>query len=415
MNILFVTHYYEPGQGEAAIRLARLAQGLQRRGHRVTVLTTLPHYPGGIIEPAYRGQVWQVDTRAGVRVIYSWLWATPSQRISRRLLSQVSFMPPALLRGLPLPRPDVTYIEAQPIFTGLVGRVLSRLKGAPYVLNVSDLWPDHMLTVGALKETDTAYRLARASMDSGYRGAAAITCMSPAWGRKIVQYLGGQADKIHTIYRGVDTTLFRPGLDTAAFRAQYAPGPHRLVTCMGTLATQYDLEALFAVARQLEARPDVQVLLIGTGSQRDIVRDYLATAAPPNLRWIDWLPHEAMPLAWCASHLNIWALRPVDLYTGTIPARLYEAFAAGTPVVAAQGGEAAALIATSGGGLTVPPGDTAGLAAAILRVLDDPALHRQMSDHARRYAEQHFDFETAIQDQEAILRQVAGQAPPTGR
>jgi colanic acid biosynthesis glycosyl transferase WcaI len=405
MNLLFVTHYYEPGAGEAAIRLSRLAKSLHRRGHQITVLTTVPHYPKGVVDDAYRGALWKAEDRDGIRVIYSWLWATPSNRISRKLISQMSFMPLAALRGLGIPRPDVTYIEAQPIFTGMVGRMVSRLKRAPYVLNVSDLWPDHMLTVGALKETDRVYRIAREAMDSGYRGAAAITCMSPAWGRKIVEYIGGHEDKIHTVYRGVDIDIFKPGLDTREFRAKYNLGDKKLVTFIGTFATQYDFESLVDAAAHFRAREDVTFVLIGTGSQRDRVVERMTAENLPNLKFIDWLPHDEMPLAWCVSTMNIWALRPVDLYVGTIPAKLYEAFAAGTPVVAAQAGEAEAIIAESGGGLTVKPGDTAGFIGIIERMLNDDSLQQQSSRNARAYAEKHFDFEVAVRQQEAIFMQ----------
>jgi colanic acid biosynthesis glycosyl transferase WcaI len=410
LHLLFVTHYYEPGAGEAAIRMARLARYLHQRGHRITVLTTLPHYPKGIIDPAYRGKLWTAEDRDGIRAIYCWLWATQSTRISRRLLSQMSFMPLAMLRGLGIPRPDVTYIEAQPIFTGLVGRALSRLKGVPYVLNVSDLWPDHMLTVGALRETDTAYRIARAAMDSGYRGAAAITSMSPAWSRKVVEYIGGQAEKVHTIYRGVDTALFHPQHDTRDFRAKYGLGDGKLVTFIGTFATQYDFEALFAAAAHFQSRADVRFVIIGTGSQRDMVQAHIASGSAPNLQLVDWVDHDEMPLAWCASYINIWALRDVPLYYGTIPAKLYEAFAAGTPIAAAQGGEAAAILAESGAGLTVAPGDTLGFVEIIGRLLDDEAQRNAMSQRARAYAEAHFSFDAAAAQHEAVFLQAANSA-----
>lgn len=409
MHILFITHYFEPGEGEAAIRLSQLAKLFQARGHRITVLTTMPHYPKGVIDDAYQGKWWQVEERDGVRVIYVWLWATMSLRISRRLLSQFSFLPIALLRGLALPRPDVTYIEAQPIFTGIAGRILSRLKRAPYVLNVSDLWPDHLLTVGALKETDRVYQIARAAMDSGYRGAAGIICMSPAWARKVAQYIGGHEEKIHTIYRGVPLQKFHPHQDTTTFRAKYQLSDEKLVTFIGTFATQYDFDLMLDAIAHYQRRQDVQFVIIGTGSQRDKLQARINTGEFSNLKWIDWLEHEEMPAAWHASYFNLWALRDETLYNGTIPAKIYEAFAAGTPVVAAQRGECAAIIAEANAGLTVEPGDMTGFINIIGRLLDDESLRAEYSKNARQYAEQHFDFDRAVNHHEEILLKAARQ------
>ena len=150
MHILFVTHYFEPSSGAAATRLSALARRLLARGHQITVLTTMPHYPKGEIDTDYRGRFVKVEERDGLRVIYVWLWATPSAKISRRLVSQLSFMLTSALRGISLQKPDVVFIEAQPIFTGLAGRIIADMKRVPYMLNISDLWPDHLLSVGAL-------------------------------------------------------------------------------------------------------------------------------------------------------------------------------------------------------------------------------------------------------------------------
>lgn len=412
MHILLVTHYFAPNEGSSSDQYTRMARLLHERGHQVTVLTTMPHYPKGEIDPDYRGKLFDVQDRDGVRVIYSWLWATPSPKISRKLISQLSFMLTAMIRGLGIGRPHVALIEAQPIFTGLAGRFVCRLLRVPYVLNVSDLWPDHLLSVGAVSEDSTVYKIAREAMDSGYRGAAAITTMSPEWSRKVADYIGGdEANKIQFIYRGTDMQAFHPDVDTAAFRQTYHLGEKRLVTFIGTFATQYDFDIGLDIIAHFKARSDVSFVIIGTGSQRDKVQARIAQGDLPNLTLIDWLHHDEMPAAWAASTLNYWAMRDEPLYYGTIPAKIYEAFACGVPVVAAHGGVFADLLQTSEAGLAVAPGDADGLVAAIARVLDDDDLRAQLSRNARAFAETHFSFDAATQAYEAILKQVARPTP----
>jgi glycosyltransferase involved in cell wall biosynthesis len=389
-NILIVTHYYAPDGGAAASRLTPLAQFLRRRGHAVTVLTTLPHYPQGRIAPAYAGKWADVRDEDGVRVVRVWLWATPSPRLSRRLISQLSFMLSASLRGLSLPRPDVVFIEAQPIFTGLAGRFIAWLKRAPTVLNVSDLWPDHLLSVGALRETSPVYRLARWVVDTGYRQARHIVALSPAWARKIAEYAPQQRN-ISVILRGTDTAHFSPSADGNAFRARHALGDAPIVSFIGTFATQYDFSAQLAVAERL---PDVCFLYVGTGSQRDLVHERAQRL--PNVRLIDWVDSADMPAVWRASTLTYWAMRPSPLYEGTLPAKLYEALACGVPIVASQTGEAAELIAQSGAGVVVPTGDVDGLTQAIADLLANAPARQRMADAARAYAEAHLSFERTL-------------------
>lgn len=412
MHFLIVTHYYDPNEGEAAKRLTQQAQAMVSHGHQVTVITTMPHYPKGKIDDAYRGHVAKVEMRDGVRVIYTWLWATPSPKISRKLISQLTFMITASLRGIAIPKPDAVLIEAQPIFTGLAGRFIARLKGAPYVLNVSDLWPDHLLSVGALTEDSRIYKIARYAMDSGYRGASAITTMSPAWSRKIVDYLKGQnSDKVITILRGADTDRFKPDVDASQFLSRFnLPADKKLVTFLGTFSTPYDFEAMFDVISLIDKRSDCHTVIIGTGSQREYVLKRINEDKFENLTYVDWLPHTEIAPAWAASYLCFWALRDESLYYGTIPAKIFEAYAAGVPVAVANGGECAAIVKESQGGIAVKPGDTAGLIDAVNRLLDQPDLRAEMSANARAYALEKFSFPAAARHYEQVLTDAASRS-----
>lgn len=406
MHILLLTTYFHPDSGAAAVRLTRLARLLARRGHQVTVLTALPHYPQGRLRPADRWRAWRVEGFDGLRVVRVWLWPTPSRRISRRLLSQNTMMLSAALRGLALPRPDVMLIEAQPIFTGLAGVWLSALKRVPYVLNVSDLWPDHLLSVGALQETHPVYRLARYVVDHSYRRAAAITTLSPAWARAIHRQ-AGREDGIHVIYNGVDLARFHPRAAAADFRAAYGLATSRyVVSFIGTFATQYDFQTMLAAADRLRQRGDVSILLVGGGSQADVVGRWLADAPGADVVAPGWIAHEAVPGAWAASDVTCFALHDRPLYAGTIPAKLYEAFAAGVPVVAALRGEGAAFIERAGAGRVTVPGDPAALADAVSGLLDDAPQRAALGAAGRAYAEAHFDPERVADRYEAVLAEV---------
>ena len=415
MKILIVTHYFEPSSGEAAARYSYLGRRFLEWGHDVTVLTPMPYYPKGEIDPAYRGKWSKVEMRDGMRVIYTWLWATRSERISRRLPSQLSYMLAASLRGLSIPKPDVILIEYQPMFTGIAGRFLADIKGAPYVLNVSDLWPDHLLTVGALQESSPIYRMARAMIDAGYRGAKRITTMSPRWTEKIIEYLGGKGEKVETILRGADTERFKPlpAADIHAFQQKYGLDPaKKWISFLGTFATQYDFELCLEVSSAFASHDDVGFVFIGAGTQGTALKEALAEGKYPNLRLIDWIAHDEMPLAWNASYLNYWALRDEPLYYGTVPAKLFEAMACGTPIAAAQGGAGAAIIAEAGAGLTVKPGDKAGLIAAIERLLGDAEFHAACQKAGRAYAEANFSFEQVARRYEAALIAATKQRLP---
>ena len=53
-DILFVTRYFWPELIGSAPFTSDIAEWLAQQGHRMTVLSGLPHYPGVEVFPAYR-------------------------------------------------------------------------------------------------------------------------------------------------------------------------------------------------------------------------------------------------------------------------------------------------------------------------------------------------------------------------
>ncbi len=64
-HILFISPYYPPENGAASACVGETAVRLVKQGHEVTVLTTLPNYPTGIVPPEYRGRppTWSLCSR----------------------------------------------------------------------------------------------------------------------------------------------------------------------------------------------------------------------------------------------------------------------------------------------------------------------------------------------------------------
>ncbi len=84
MRIWLVTQYYPPEVGAAPVRLSRLARMLVALGHEVSVLTAMPNYPDGVINPPYRGRFAYAETIDGVTVRRVWLYTSPSKRARAR-------------------------------------------------------------------------------------------------------------------------------------------------------------------------------------------------------------------------------------------------------------------------------------------------------------------------------------------
>lgn len=88
-----------------------------------------------------------------------------------------------------------------------------------------------------------------------------------------------------------------------------------------------------------------------------------------------WVPYRER-LAWLRSgKVAIMLHRPTPEAGYSIRTRLFDAIAAGVPVIATEEGFAAEVIAREGLGIVVPPGDVAAVAGAIRRLLEDDVFH----------------------------------------
>ncbi len=92
-----------------------------------------------------------------------------------------------------------------------------------------------------------------------------------------------------------------------------------------------------------------------------------------------------------------------------VPSKFYGVLAAGRPTIfiGSHGSEIARVIDEEGCGIVVPNGDGAALAAAIVRLRDDPALAREMGERGRRAAERKYGTDSACARWRAALVEVA--------
>ena len=151
MKILFLTHYFPPEVNAPANRTHEHARRWVRDGHEVTIITGVPNHPKGQLFPGYRNRWLQEEEIDGIRVMRTWMYLTSNQGFARRILNYVLFALTATIASLRAGRPDVVVATSPQFFCGLAGMLVSRLRGAPFILEIRDLWPESIVQLGQLK------------------------------------------------------------------------------------------------------------------------------------------------------------------------------------------------------------------------------------------------------------------------
>jgi glycosyltransferase involved in cell wall biosynthesis len=396
VKILYVSQYYPPEMGAPAARVSAFARRWAAKGHDVTVLTTFPNHPTGVIPEAYRGEFRRIEDDHGVRVVRTFLYAAANKGILKRGLCYVSFAASSVLQGYgPIGRPDVVIASSPQFLVTLSGFVLSRLKGAPLVLEIRDLWPDSIVAVGAAAATSPLVRGLSILERFVYRQSDLVISVTRSF-IPLIKERG--ARRIAFISNGADPTAFAPTGDRAAIRARYGLGHRFVASFVGTLGMAHGLDTVLDAASALAGRKDVLFWLVGEGARRAELESEARRRGLDNVRFEGQVPREEIPAVLAASDAALVLLRRDPLFETVLPSKMFEAMAAACPVILGVRGESRVLLEESGGGIAIEPGSGGALAEAVLALVPDPEGRRLMGERGRAYVTARLSHDALAKD-----------------
>jgi glycosyltransferase involved in cell wall biosynthesis len=418
MRILFLTQFYPPESGAPQNRISDLARRLASWGHGVEVLTALPNYPAGVVFNGYRRRAVLEEKCDEIRVIRTWILASPGKGFIRRLATYWSFVLSSVALGLPkIHRPDVVVVELPPLFLGLSGYLLSRLLRSRLILNVSDLWPASAIAMGVVRNR-ALIRLSVALEEFLYRKADLITGQTEG----IVEDIGTRlpTKEVSLITNGVDMSRFplTTPSERESAKADFGLADHFVVGYAGLHGHAQGLETLVEAARLITDLPDVVFALVGEGPLKD---DLVAAAAgASNVRFLPNLPSSRMPYLLSSFDLAVVPLRRLPLFRGALPSKMFEAMAAGVPIVLSVEGEAQCLVERAGSGICIEPENPKALADAVRSLRGDPEARRRMGEQGRRCVTSFYNRDRIGREFETLLfttsrGQASGLGPPESK
>lgn len=218
--------------------------------------------------------------------------------------------------------------------------------------------------------------------------------------------LGARANDSRTIPYGVDSTRFGPDANARTrMRARWAIGAdEELVLGVGRLVRKKGFEFLIdAIARLAPARPRLRLVLAGDGDLRAEFERRIAShglggrVVMPGVLLQDDV---AAALA-AADAVAVPSVKDPSGNVDGLPNVVLEALASGTALVASPAGGIGAVVRNEETGLLVPEGDSAALAAALGRLLDDRTFAGRIGAAGRIWARTEGTWDRALDAFEA--------------
>ena len=278
-----------------------------------------------------------------------------------------------------------TVVHTHNSITGAIGRLAARLTRVPLTIHTTHgfHFHQHMRRLERLPYVAAERWLARSTDVLLFQNREELDEVGPLRlkPRQGVRHVGN----------GVDLGRFRP-------RGASPENPRPVILSVGRLEPVKNHEMLFR-ALPLLRRHDPLVWLVGDGPCRERYEAQLAR---------DGLTGSVRFLGYRYDIPELVAAADVVVLTSVkegIPRTLMEAAAVGVPVVATDVKGSREVVVDGATGFLVPLGDAAALADRLGRLLDAPALRRDLGERAVAHARQHFDEAEVVQRLVHIYRE----------
>ena len=137
-----------------------------------------------------------------------------------------------------------------------------------FVLEIRDIWPESITTVGAMRKSATV-RLLEHLERWMYRRADRIVAVGEGYREKLIER-GVSADKVTVVTNGVDREVFAPRDPDVELRARYGWSDKTTFAYIGTVGMAAGLDVVLRAARTLleRGRADVHFVIVGDGAER---------------------------------------------------------------------------------------------------------------------------------------------------
>ena len=412
MRILFFSHYFAPQGNAPASRTYEHCVRWVRAGHQVTVITCVPNVPDGVVYSGYRNRLWpQRETMDGIEVVRVWTLLSPNAGNARRIANYISYMISSLVAFLFFcRRPQVIIATSPQFFCGWAGVLASWLKWCPFVLEIRDIWPESIVTVGAMRK-GLAVRFLELLERWMYRSARHIVTVGHGY-RENIQGKIGNAKPITVITNGVDANLFSPRAKSRELMADWGLEGRFICAYVGTIGMAHHLEVTIRAAKRLmeKGRNDVVFLLVGDGARRAELESMVHAAGVSQLvRFTGRIAKEKIPDVIATCNAQLIHLRKSELFETVIPSKIFEAMAMERPLIMGVRGESAEIVARANAGMHIEPENDAELVSAVERLADDRQLYQQLCANGRQFVLSEYSRDDLADRFLTLLLKINGQ------
>lgn len=410
-DILMLSLVFPPDSVSTAQIMGQLAVDLEKYGHRLTVITTVPHYNPSLenekqqpLRSKWPKVLYQSDFH-GIKIYHTYM-PRKGQNVLLRLLAWAFFHVMSIVVGLTVvPRPAIIFAPSPPLTIGLCAWLLGALRRVPFIYNVQEIYPDIAIRLGAVRNRwiiNVLYRLEKFI----YAKSSKVTVIASRMHTQLLEK-GVLRDKICVIPNFVDVNDLVPLPKDNDFSRQYKLQNKFVVSYAGNMGPAQGLENIVDAAKILRDEEGICFLIMGDGILRESLRQRVDMYGIQNVVFLSYQPYSFMGQAYAASDL---CLVPQAVETGfeAVPSKVYRIMACARPVLAVTDdhSDLARLIFEASCGDVVEPGASDVLANLIMSAFHNQSKWKKMGIAGREHVVHNYSRATVTEQYHVLIEKL---------
>ena len=393
LRILVVSQYFWPEN----FRINDWVDGMVELGHEVTVLTSLPNYPEGILNVDYKNNPEKYTKYKDVEIIRvpQILRGNSSIQLFLNYISFAFFGSTFGVWKLRKKSFDASFVFAvSPILVVIPAIVLKITKKVPILLWVLDLWPDVLKSIGIVKSKYILFMLSKC-VAFLYNRCDCIVAQSSMFLEDIKKLVPKHKNIDHIPSWSEQVCLNSNDVEIENIILNRKGKFNVFYT--GNIGEAQDFETVIETAKQLKTDKDIKWFIIGNGRKAHWLKNQIKiNNLEDSFYMLGAYPIEKMAVFFKHADVGLLCLKDGTL-SKTIPGKLQTYFAYSLPVIGACNGEVNKIVNESNSGLIGNAGDSSQLAKNIffMKNLTNKKLIK-MSENANEYYTNNFKRDSIL-------------------
>ncbi|MDO5788760.1 MAG: glycosyltransferase family 4 protein [Fusobacterium sp.] len=316
-KITLLIDNFTPDLGAASFRFESIVKELADRGNQINIIAS---YPNRIDLDNFED--FKYKNVQIIRINKKKL----KENTIQRAFNYFNFFYEAIKVGIKVSKDSDLIIATSPqLLVGVAGAIISKINKKKFILDIRDLWPDIVLDMGVMKRYNPIYIILKILENFMYKQSDYLIYNSPGF----KEYLECKYPKenMSLITNGIDDYILEYFKDK---QVKIEKKDKYKILYAGNLGIAQDIKILVDLAKR---RKDIEVILIGKGSQEKIIVDKIKELQVKNIKLISSIPRIELLNLYEEIDILFLQLKDIKMFEKTIPSKIFEYIATQKPII----------------------------------------------------------------------------------